>query len=102
MHALVAVGWQLGNEHADVGDQLGIRQRRRPRRRGGGLLRMVDRCRVTGVSDRALGYRSPRDYIAQTREAPSGLLGATTEHRPLVASAPRKNILGDVNPNRWW
>jgi putative transposase len=27
---------------------------------------------------RALGYRSPREYIAQTREAPSGLQGATT------------------------
>ena len=30
---------------------------------------------------RALGYRSPREYIAQTREALSGLYGATTHGR---------------------
>jgi hypothetical protein len=28
MHATIAVGGQAGDEHADVGDQLGVRQRR--------------------------------------------------------------------------
>ncbi len=55
MHAAIAIGRQIGDEHPDVGDQLGVGQRRSPSRLGrwsvvhGGEMLAAD---ADGVGDR--------------------------------------------------